>query len=342
MRICILIQLFFIFSSFNLNLFSYATSKVTKIVAIHSYSKDFPWTHMILDSYKNELNSNKINFEVINFYFDVKKVPFDITKVHPLMNEITKTLKQKKPDIIFLTDDFAFHQMSQLLIELKIPFVFAGINGEIPSTILQSNFKKYSGVFERYYVSDSVHLLERLLNKNKLNLLVLLEKSETSDEVEKYIKNEFKKYPGLHYEILKTSDFDIWKSSINNSKKKFDALYPLQPYALKDSNGSYLKPAMVIEWIYNNSLIPTIYTAEWHIKCGGTLAIGLRPKAQGQFGAKLTLDLLQNKITKPLIPPQGDIVINYVTTEKLKIKIPFDILTTAKIVKSVSSPCNPD
>lgn len=319
----------------------FSASKVTKIVAVHSYSEDFPWTRMISEAYKAELLKTKLNFDINSFYFNAKKSPIPINQTHPLIREIEVFLKKSPPDIIFITDDFALNQMSHLLIQYRIPYVFAGINGEIPKILTDSSFKKYSGVLERYYVADSVHLLERLLKKNKLKLLVLLEKSETSDAVEKYVEAEMKKHPQIKFDVLKTNDFEQWKAKILNNKEKYDALLPLQPYSLNDISKKYIQPQEVVSWIYKNTPMPTIFTAEWHIKCGGTLAIAHRPSAQGLYAAKLTNELLRNSVSQPLIPPQGDILINYISAEKLKIKIPFDLLSTAKIQKKVETPCSP-
>ena len=151
------------------------------------------------------------------------------------------------------------------------------------------------------------------------------------------------KYPQIKFDVLKTNDFELWKTKITNNKEKYDALLPLQPYSLMDVNKQYILPQEVVSWIYHHSPTPTIFTAEWHIKCGGTLAIAHRPSAQGIFAAKLTKEILTDKLSlpQPLIPPQGDILINYASTEKLKIKIPFDLLSTAKIHKSVETPCDP-
>lgn len=333
----------FIFALSILGLSSpaFSSTKVTKIVAIHSYSDDFPWTQMLRDSYIEELRTKGLKFEINNIYFDVKKNPIPIGNQHPLLTSIEKNLASSMPDLIFISDDFALQQLAPFLIEHKIPFVFSGLNGEIPEIITESKFKKYTGVYERYYVFDSVKLLKRILSKNKLRLLVLLEQSETSAAVAAFTKKELSRFKDVKFEILISGNFEEWKTAVLTSKEKYDALLPLQPYALNDPQGKNLEGPAVIKWIYENSLIPTVYTGQWHIKCGGTLAIVIRPHAQGKLAADYSIDLLKNLIHKPIPPPQGDIVINYAVTEKLKIQIPFDLLTTSTIEKSIETPCNP-
>jgi hypothetical protein len=315
---------------------------VTKIVAIHSYADDFPWTHIISNSYLEELKRQNLRFDVRSFYFDVKKHPYSLKEPHPLLKEIDQDLKTLSADLIFITDDFALQQMAPMLIKNQIPFVFAGINGDVPASIANSSFKKYSGVFERYYISNSVHLLQRLLGKNKLKILILLEDSETSTFVAEYSKLELKKLPNIEYDFLTTNDFSQWQERVLSATPKYDAYFPIQPYSLKTKDGTYVPPAEIVKWFYDNANKPTIYTAGWHIKCGGTLAIAHRPQAQGAEAAKISLMIIKTKAFRhPYVPPQGDIAINFASTKKLQIRIPFDLLTTATIEKTVEQPCNP-
>ena len=162
MKLLFFIRFLSIFSPLFITNICFSKAVVTKIVAIHSYSDDFPWTKMITDSYKAELSKSNLKFQINNFYFNVKKNPKSINQIHPLVSEIEIFFKKSPPNFIFITDDFALNQISKLLIQYRIPFVFAGINGEIPKILSDSTFKKYSGVYERYYVADSVHLLARL------------------------------------------------------------------------------------------------------------------------------------------------------------------------------------
>ncbi len=327
---------------FTFSLASPPPEKVTKIVAIHSYSEDFPWTRIIINSYRAYLDQHKLKYTISNFYFDIKKHPYKKTEINPLIEKSLAQVKNLKPDLIFITDDYALTAMSTYLVSSKTPFIFSGINGKIPDDILKSGFKKYSGVYERYYLVDSIKLLQKLINKKALSLLVLLEESETSNAVLEFFKDEVKNMKTIKVESITTNDFNLWKEKILIAHKKFDAILPLQPYSLFSEKGTYLTPMEVINWIYLNSKLPSIFTSAWHIKCGGTLAIAHRPKAQGELSAQFTLDLINNKINEPIVPPQGDIVLNYAVTEKLKLKIPFDLLSTATIEKKIETPCNPN
>lgn len=318
-----------------------AECKSYKIYAVHSYSENFPWSQIIIESYKKELEKNKIKFEIKNSFFDVKKSPWDLKIPHPLLETIKKEIILNKPDIVFLTDDFALHQLSSFIVTEKLSFIFAGLNGEIPDVILNSSFKNYSGVYERYYIKESIRLLRRLVKAEKLNLLFLLEDSETSRYVQNYISEQLKNDLNVSFETLISNDFNKWKEKVSNEHDKYNAILPLQPFSLRNEKNDYMDPADVIYWFYQNSKKPTVYTSGWQIKCGGTVAIAHRPSSQGELSAKLTIDGFNNFFGKKLTPPQGDIEINYQSTKKLKINIPFDLLSTATIEKRVEYPCTP-
>lgn len=317
-------------------------SKPRVILGVHSYSEDFPWTKMIVESYQKTLKATLPSLAISDVYFDVKKRPSALKAPHPLLPTILTMIETLKPNLIFITDDFAFHQMAPILIAKKIPFVFAGINGELPKSIIDSDFKSYTGVFERYYIADSLKLLQKLLHKKKFSVLILLEESETSEFVLKYAKEEWTKVPGISVQVEITSQFEAWKKLVLGSEKKFDAFFPVQHFALRDSNDQYVPATDVVRWFYEKSQKPVIFTAQWQIQCGGTLGIAHRPKAQGTTAAELSISALKEKFLPAVVPPVGDIAINYRATEKLGIEIPFDLLSTATIERTVQEPCRPN
>lgn len=312
------------------------------ILGIHSYSGDFPWTHMIVESYHKTLKAALPSIAISDVYFDVKKNPFALKDPHPLLPVILTKIETLKPNLIFITDDFALHQMAPILIAKKLPFVFAGVNGDLPKSILDSDFKSYTGVFERYYIADSLNLLQKLLQRKKLLVLVLLEESETSEFVLKYAKEEWAKVPGISVQVEMTSQFEAWKKLVLGSEKKFDAFFPVQHFALRDSHDQYVPAPEVVRWFYEKSQKPVVFTGRWQIQCGGTLGIALRPRAQGTTAAELSLQALKAKFLPFVIPPVGDIVVNFGATEKLGLKIPFDLLSTATIERKVQDPCTPN
>jgi hypothetical protein len=320
--------------------FASAVASPLKIYTINSYSEDFPWTSIILKSYFKQLEKKGINVSVKSHFFNVKKHPRPLDIENKELVEIVKNIENWKPDFFLLTDDYAVHQMSRYLSTKKIPFVFTGLNGEIPGPIIKSHFKKYSGVFERYYLLDTLKLLKKLINKTSVNVLILLEESETSTFVKESFLKQVKTDSTIKFKIVQSNSFDLWKKLILKNEK-YDAVFPIQPFGLMDKNNRYIQPQDVIYWISSNTKIPSLYTSAWQIKCGGTLAIAQRPSSQGILAADITLDLMRGKFPQAVVPPNGDIEINFAATQKLKIKIPFDLLTIANINKNIEVPCTP-
>ena len=320
---------------------SQSKNKDKKIISVHSYSADFPWTRMIVDSYEGRLKKGKIPYTIQHYYLDVKKKPVALDTPHLMLKQIEEDLSKNLPDLVFITDDFALNQLSTFLVNKKIPFTFAGINGDIPQAVITSKFKSYSGVFERYYIADSLHLLQKLLGRKKLKVQLLLEASETSDFVLKYAKEELKKVSEISTTTLVTNEFKKWQALTAVKPKEFDAFFILQPFSLRDESNNYVPTIDVVSWFAKNSTLPVLYTGGWQVKCGGTLSIAIRPRMQGFYAAEKSIEVLKGIFSEPLIPPQGDIEINYQSTEKLRIKIPFDLLTSATIDRKIQVPCDP-
>lgn len=311
-----------------------------KVFEIHSYEEDFPWTQIVKRSFENRLRQSSVE-KVLFFdeFLKVKKMPVALGSVHPRQQEILDRIDSLKPDIVLLTDDYALTTFVEELTKRKMRFVFAGINGDLPTALMKSEFKSYSGVFERYYVKDSVKLLQRVLGKKKLKILLMLEESEVGKIVHDYAKNELRGMTDIDVDTVYSNEFEMWKKAMAGAR--YDAYLPLQPYSLIDSSSKHIEVREIVKWFNENSKRPTVFTSAWHIKCGGTLAIVHRPESQGIFAAEEAKKILNNETSKPLTPPHGDIEFNHQSALRLGIKIPFDLLTTANVYKKTQVPCTP-
>lgn len=308
-----------------------------KFLIINSYDENFPWTKIINETFIKNIKAKFPNSQFRIFYLDEKRIPIEDKVSHPQKNNILKTISTWHPNLILVTDDYALNQFSVNLSQMNIPFVFSGINGDLPE-VLNKETIKFSGVYERYYIKSSIELLKRVLKKRTINVLFLLEDSETSPHVEKSIHSQLK-VSNIKYRILRSNSFEEWKKSIT-TPTKMDAFFPIQPFGLRE-NKYPIQTEKVIQWITKNSKKPTIYTSGWQIRCGGTLAIVQRPESQAITAAELSWSLLKEGKKETKTPLDGDIEINYQNATNLKLSIPLDILAAAKISKLIEAPCSP-
>ena len=309
-----------------------------KISEIHSYEKDFPWTRLLRDAFRAEVGKA---YEYEDHYLNAKTKPLDESRLKQERDQLLETFQKDPPKLVFLTDDLAVSQFAGPLCERKIPFVFAGLNGEIPAELAKCASKAWGGVLERYYVRDSLRLLTRVLGKKSLRVLALLEDSETSRSVIRHLEAKAAKVPGVQLQTYVSSSFSQWKEIIEKQPGEWDAFFPVQPYALHDEAGNPLKGAEVVSWITQHSPRPTVYTASWHIRCGGMLAITHEPSAQGRFAGQQAKRVLTKGSGIVMTPPLGDIELNTATAAKLKIEVPFDLLSSATLHKHAQTPCAP-
>lgn len=256
------------------------------------------------------------------------------------LTNLSKKIRNFKPDYIVLADDEAMNQVLPKLYQLKIPIIFTGINSElneIPG--LNKNRSLITGVLEREKPQHSYKLLVNLSKKPIKRITVISSQDPTSQIlVEKY-KQFFadKKYSFLDVEINKIKSWENWKKKVLEANSKSDALWILSPWDVTDERHHELDIRVMGKWLSENIKIPSVSGLPIGLNMGTTFCIAVSPEPLGREAGKLiATNFIDEKPLKEIEVVEyskGSLMINKFQTDKFDISIPPEILEYAEVVK---------
>jgi len=203
------VVLFLVFI-FNIMPFSFAEDmdlkESKKILILHSYHKDYPWTDSIERGIKDALLKSNIKIIFDVEYMDTKKNN-DSLYFDELFRIYKKKFNELDYDIIMPTDNDALNFLVKYGQELfpKIPIVFSGINN-FKDDMLKGK-DNYTGVVEYVDFKETIDLSLELHPKAK-QLIVINDKTTTGLENDKIIVDLIPQYRDK-IDIIKIDDLSI-------------------------------------------------------------------------------------------------------------------------------------
>ena len=103
--------------------------------------------------------------------------------------------------------------------------------------------------------------------------------------------------PPLKFKVLySTNNFERWKKYIKRLQQEVDIIYLLSYFSLKDRNGKYLDPEIVLNWYLKNSRKPETTPLIFTVKEGVLCSYGESGYIQGMNAAKIVSDILVKKV----------------------------------------------
>ncbi len=128
------------------------------VVVVNSYNRDFKWVKEHNGILKRGLSGEA---DVFCHYLDFKRLSKEQAERN--VEAVKNILAEQKPAVVVLTDDYALKSLGQFLVDLNIPVVFLGINGNARGYV--DNIRKITGVFERPLVKRSVAYLTEIIGR---------------------------------------------------------------------------------------------------------------------------------------------------------------------------------
>jgi ABC-type uncharacterized transport system substrate-binding protein len=315
-------------------------TQTKRIFIIFSYPIG-QWTDGITEGLTNGLKNRNIKHKIrpyvyhYDFFENKPKAEIDVE-----INKIVATVKGVNPDYIVVCDDEAADALITKLYPLNIPIIFTGVNKEKKSLVyLKGEREKITGVFESYPIKKSLKLLADLTKNKVKNISIITSQNKSS----RIIVNDFKNYFSKNttkikldkiYELSKWSE---WKETIPKINKESGALWMLVPWSVRDDDGNEMDLRIMGEWLAKNITIPSISIVDISLHMGVMASISVTPQILGDEVANIIGTNINNGVPINKIPYQYpdrcEIIINKAQADKLKIKIPIDILEYAKIIK---------
>ncbi len=331
-----------------------ADSDIKKILAIHSYHKEWGWNQDTEKGIIEGLASKGLvkdkDYEIQSFYMDTKNTYILQGEIQMRADQAKDLINQYKPDLVFINDDNALTYVAvPWIITHKsdgLPFVFSGINSDptrLRSIIDSADHPghKITGALEIFPVSQGLALMKRLLPNAKTAILVA-DSSESSDSIVKQIKKDAVNYPDIGVkitEILQAETFADWQKIIKDHQGNTDILGILSYHQLTDADNKVVPAADVVQWTIDNNKIPEIGFLLFHAEDGFFAATGISPYKTGIYVGEIIARVLNGENPGEIAitdPKKIDIAFNSARAKLLNKKISIDILGLAtKIYETI-------
>lgn len=325
-----------------------------RILAIHSYNKDFDWVVRLDRGFNDALSQEGYklgeNYSFEAFYMDTKATYTKPEEIQARAILAEQAIKDYDPDIIFITDDNALTYVGvpyAIARQNEGPdFIFAGINSDptrFTSVInnLEKPGKRITGALERMPVLQGLTLAKRMF-PTASRAVILSDKSESSDFALQEIRSLLSRNKsGIEVKnIIQSTTFDEWKKAVRSAQKTSDLIITVTYHQLRDSAGNIVPPVEVVKWTTENNKLPELGTLQFHAEDGFLMAIGVSGYRTGRYAGELATRLMAGEKAGeiPIIDPErADISFNLDRAGQLGIQIPVDLLgLAAKVFQSAT------
>lgn len=302
-----------------------------KILLIHSYHAEYPWSASITAGVRKALAGKNITLDIL--YMDAKRHPDDAWKIKA-GKEAQKVIAEWKPDAVIAADDDAQINVTQRYANKKPWFVFCGVNGNPEDYNLPAS--NVTGIIERPFFTESLSYLKQVLRYSSRGVnkaVVISDTGATSAGALTHMRSEAKNsdFKVLGYYLI--NDFPRWQKRITqyNADEMVICIYTY--HTIRGSgDGASMDPQQVLQWTVDNCIVPTVGFLDFAIEGGLLCGVVESGEEHGYEAARMALDLLQGKDIKSLPIKRADkglTMINLKTTEKLGISVPEDVIKAA-------------
>ncbi len=260
-----------------------------RVLAIHAYSQEYPWTKSQHRGFVEELTKNsRIPVNISTEYLDTKRRVYNDVYARQFRRYIQVKYTGYKPNIIYVTDDNGFLFARNFLLKLypDAPIIFSGVNDY--SIIDDIESLPMRGVFEKKEILKNLDLINGLDKKNA-EIIILGDGSSTYRVIETEIRQQLERYPGIRVEFIIQNNMEELIEELSSSSKKY--LFLTSIGEIKGHTGLLLNPETVVSEIVALDKF-AIFTMEdsyfFDGVIGGYVTSG---ELQGKKAARLTLGM---------------------------------------------------
>ena len=247
---------------------------------------------------------------------------------------VYKTVREFKPDLLFLGEDNAAQYIGNKFLDSKIPIVFWGVNNTPVKYGLVDHEDRpghnVTGVYQPGYYVESIKLLKRIKPGIK-TFAILTDQTPSGRSHQKKIEFFARTgaLPVKLVETVATSDFEEWKSRALGLQEKVDAFFLAQYSGLKDERGEYVPHADVAKWYLTHIKIPEAVGFKPLVEDGMLCAADDSPFNQGFEAAAMGHDILSRGADPATYPPRapqgGRLMVNRQRAKMLGIVLTKDM-----------------
>lgn len=283
-----------------------------KILVVHSYHIEYPWTTSIHGGINDVLKGK--GYTVKTFFMDTKRNTGESFKIDAGQNAL-KLVDSFKPQVVITTDDNAQEYLGKFLVNREdVSVVFCGVN--MDKKIYNYPAHNVTGVLERPSVRSTLNLLQKVAPEVR-SVTIFTDKSPTSKGFIEYIT-------GLDLEVtidavMETENFDRWKQTFKAINS--DAVVTYMYHTIQH-RGKPVLPRDVMAWTRDHMDRPTVGFFYFAIEDGVLLGHVESGFEHGELAAKRVLEIVNGKKAGeiPVITAtKGLVMVNGKTARKLGI-----------------------
>jgi len=307
--------------------------KTVRVLAIHSYSQDYPWTAGQHAGFVGELERELSDqLEVKSEYLDTKRRKLDETYLQSFTSYLKIKYANYTPDAIYVTDDnglnFAVNQLPAVFAD--IPVFFSGVNDLSQAARIDKAL--VTGVFERKEIIANLSLLQQLLG-DVGNIIVIGDGSVTYQAIETELKTELANDDKLQVTYIASDKIDGIVDAL--------ARLPDQPVilttlgAVQNAQGEVLLVGEVITHIASSHHEIIISMEDGYLLDGVLGGLVTSSSSQGKAAARLLTSYLAGR---PLadIPPvtqsPNEYLFNASVLEAVGIELPAELAARSRLI----------
>ena len=260
-----------------------------RVLAIHAYSQEYPWTKAQHRGFVEELTKNSlVPVNISTEYLDTKRRAYNDDYARQFRRYIQVKYIGYKPNIIYVTDDYGYQFARNYLLKLypDAPVIFSAVNDY--SIIDDIESLPIRGVFEKKDILKNLDLI-RGLDKKGAEIIILGDGSSTYQVIETKIRQQLEKYPGIRVEFIVQNNMEKLIEYLSSRSQKY--LFLTSIGEIRGHTGLLLNPETVVAEIVDTGKF-NIFTMEdsyfFDGVIGGYVTSG---ELQGEQAAQLTLGL---------------------------------------------------
>lgn len=223
---------------------------------------------------------------------------------------ITKTIRDFKPDLIFVGDDEAADYIGSQFLDTKIPVVFWGINTTpVKYGLVDSEGRpghNVTGIYQSSYYAESLELLAKIKPGIK-TFAILTDDTPTGRIHAKTIQYLLKsgRIPLKLIEVVATNNSDEWRSKALELQTRVDAFFVAQYAGLKDKNGRPVTDEETAAWYITHITIPEAAGFRHRVVQGMLCAADDSAYNQGYEAVAVAHDILAKGANPATYPPRA-------------------------------------
>ncbi|MGD2118075.1 MAG: EAL domain-containing protein [Chromatiales bacterium] len=305
-----------------------------RILVVHAYSQDYPWTRQQHEAFREGLDQAlAMPANIKTEYLDTKRLQFDAGYRAFFASYMERKYRDFRPHALYLTDDNA---LQFGLTELRTvfpgtPMFFSGVNDY--SVLDKLDATRVTGVFEKKQIGPNLDLLQQLLGEVG-EIIAVGDNSNTYQVIKRELQRELASRPDMRIRYVSDRHLDVILLHLQEQPQATVLLTTLG--AVRNSQGEVVNIENTIRRIAASGTRIVVSMEDAYLYGGVLGGYVTSATAQGKAAASLMQAFL-NGTPVSALPPMTESPNQYMfddrVLDKLQLKLPAAIAEQAMVLQ---------